>query len=302
VTTASGTGDFLQLSISGIALGCLYALVALGFVLVLRSSGVLNLFQGGFILVSAYLTYEAHVRWQLPFAVAVLVGVLAVVAMGLLVETFLIRRIARRSPLSVILVTIGLLLVTESIVASIWGYEPLSMKDPWGLSKAHLGSATVSQLDLWVIGLTAVLLTAFFLYFKFSLVGVAMRAAGEDPEAAIAQGISPRLILSVAWGISAVIGALTGIALGSAAHGGVQVSLDQVALAALPAVIVGGLYSASGAVVGGLVVGLAQLYAAGYAPTWLGSGFSTVMPYLVMTVMLIIRPHGLFGRQLVRRA
>lgn len=302
VVLASGASDFLQLSVSGIAQGCLYSLVALGFVLVLRSSGVLNLYQGGFILVGAYLVYQAHVVWQLSFVVAALIAAVIVVVLALLVERFLVRRSARSSPLSVILMTIGLLLVTETLVQSFWGSYPLNMHDPWGLARAHIGTATVPQLDVWVIAVTGVLLVAFFLFFKYSIVGVAMRAAGSDPDASVAQGISPRLVLSLAWAISAVIGVLTGIALGASASGGLQISLDQVALGALPALIVGGLYSSVGAVVGGLLVGLAQLYAAGYAPSWLGSGFATVMPYLLMTVILLIRPHGLLGAPSVRRA
>lgn len=299
---AGGGADFVQLTVSGTAQGCLYALVALGFVLVLRSSGVLNLYQGGFILLGAYIVYQGHVSWGLPFAVAAVISAAIVVLLGIAVERVLVRPVARRSQLSVILVTLGLLLVSETIAAAIWGSDPLAMRDPWGLTRAHLGPATVSQLDLWVIGTTVVLLTGFFVFFKFSLAGVAMRAAGSDPEASLAQGISPRLVLTMAWGISAVIGVITGIALGSSANGGVQIGLDQVAIGALPAVIVGGMYSPVGAVVGGVLVGLSQLYAAGYEPSWVGSGFPTVMPYLVMIVVLVVRPHGLFGQRQIRRA
>lgn len=285
------------------SLGCLYALIALGFVIVLKSSGVLNLYQGGFILLGAYTTYQLHVKWGVTFVLAVIAVAVMIALLGVALEYVVVRRLrGSAAEFAVVLVTIGLLLATESLVAATWGYDPLDMKDPWGLKNVHLGSVVVSQRDIWVVGSTVVVLAVFFLLFKYSRIGIAMRAAASDREAAYAQGISPNLVMGLSWAIAGVLGALAGVALGTAVAGGLNVGIDQLAFAALAPVIFGGLTSPAGAVIGGVVVGLAQLYAAGYAPSSLGDGFPTVMPYIVLFVVLLVRPHGLLGKEQVRRA
>lgn len=300
---AFALSTFGQLTASGLALGCLYALIALGFVIVLKSSGILNLYQGGFILLGAYATYQLHVGWGLPFVLAALLVAVGVALLGIAVEFTIVRRLkGSAAEFAVVLVTIGLLLATESLVAATWGYDRLDMKDPWGLKNVHIGSVAVSYRDIWVVGLTIVVLGAFFALFKYSRVGIAMRAAASDREAAYAQGISPNLIMGLSWATAGILGALAGIALGTAVAGGLNVGLDQIAFAALAPVIFGGLISPAGAVIGGIVVGLAQLYAAGYAPASLGDGFPTVMPYIVLFIVLLIRPEGLLGKKQVRRA
>jgi branched-chain amino acid transport system permease protein len=294
---------FGQLTVSGLALGCLYALIALGFVIVLKSSGVLNLYQGGFILLGAYATYQFHVRWGVPFVLAVVAVGAGVALLGVAVEFAIVRRLrGSAADFAVVLVTIGLLLATESLVAATWGYDRLDMKDPWGLKNVYVGSVAISHRDIWVVGSTVVVLGAFFALFKYSRVGIAMRAAASDREAAYAQGISPNLIMGLSWAIAGILGALTGVAMGTAVAGGLSVGIDQIAFAALAPVIFGGLTSPAGAVIGGIVVGLAQLYAAGYAPDAVGEGFPTVMPYIVLFIVLLIRPEGLLGKKQVRRA
>lgn len=294
---------FGQLTASGLALGCLYALIALGFVIILKSNGILSLYQGGFLLLGAYLTYQVHAAWGVPFVLAVVAVAIGVALLGIALEFVVIRRLrGSAAEFAVVLVTIGLLLATQSLVAATWGYTPLNMNDPWGLETVHLGSVAVSHRDIWVVGSTVVVLAVFFVLFKYSRIGIAMRAAASDREAAYAQGISPNVVMGVSWAIAGVLGALAGVALGTAANGGVTVTIDQAGYAALAPVIFGGLISPVGAVIGGLVVGLAQLYAAGYAPASFGDGFATVMPYIVLFAVLLIRPHGLLGKKQVRRA
>ena len=292
-----------QLTASGLALGCLYALIALGFVIILKANGILSLYQGGFLLLGAYLTYQLHAKWGVTFVLAVLAVTVGIAALGVALEFAIIRRLrGSAAEFAVVLVTIGLLLATQSLVAATWGYTPLNMEDPWGLKNVHLGSVAVSHRDIWVVGSTALVLAVFFILFKYSRIGIAMRAAASDREAAYAQGISPNLVMGVSWAIAGILGALAGIALGTAAAGGVTVGIDQASFAALAPVIFGGLTSPAGAVIGGLVVGLAQLYAAGYAPASFGDGFATVMPYIILFVVLLIRPHGLLGKEQIRRA
>jgi branched-chain amino acid transport system permease protein len=299
---AASLTEFLQLTASGLALGCLYGLVALGFVIVLASSGVLNLMHGGFVLLGAYLAYNAHVTWGLPFGVAVVVAAAMCAALGIVLEALVVRRFEAHEHLAALLVTLGLLYVTQPIVTAIWGYDLLNLGDPWGLDTVAVGDVRLTQRDIAVFVITLIVFSAFFALLHCSSLGVAMRAAASDREAAFAQGISPRLVMGLSWAIAGVVGTLAGVLLATAAGGGVRPELAHIGLAALPAIILGGLASPLGAVVGGLVIGLAQQYAAGYAPDWLGQGFSEVMPYVVMTVLLLWRPHGLFGTKTVRRA
>jgi branched-chain amino acid transport system permease protein len=235
-------------------------------------------------------------------ALAVIVAAAICAAVGVVLEAVVVRRFGHHAQLTGLLVTLGLLYVTEPIVSSIWGYDQLNLGDPWALKTVILGDVRLTERDIAVIVITAAVFAGFFALFRYSNLGVAMRAAASDREAAFAQGISPRVVMGLAWGIAGVVGTLAGVLLATAAGGGVRPELANVGLAALPAIILGGLDSPIGAVVGGVVMGLAQQYAAGYAPDWLGQGFSEVMPYLVMTVLLLLRPHGLFGSKAIRRA
>ena len=169
---------FGQLTASGLALGCLYALIALGFVIILKSNGILSLYQGGFLLLGAYLTYQVHAAWGVPFVLAVVAVAIGVALLGIALEFVVIRRLrGSAAEFAVVLVTIGLLLATQSLVAATWGYTPLNMNDPWGLETVHLGSVAVSHRDIWVVGSTVVVLAVFFVLFKYSRIGIAMRAA-----------------------------------------------------------------------------------------------------------------------------
>jgi branched-chain amino acid transport system permease protein len=297
--------NFLQLTASGIALGCLYALVALGFIVVIKATGVFNLMQGGFVLLGAYLTYNAHNTWHLVFPVAVAVAVVLCAAVAVTAELLLFRRLARAGPhglLGAVLLGLGLLIVTQALVTEIWGDTPLLLGDPFGLESVRVAGVAVTQRDLWVMGLSAALLAGFWYLFQRTRLGVAMRAFASDREAALAQGISPTLVASLSWAIAATVGVLAGVMLGSEVGGGVTVTLGQVAFAALPALILGGAGSVLGAVVGGIVLGLAHQYAAGYAPVGLGQGFGQALPFGVMILILVARPRGLFGAEEVRRA
>lgn len=294
--------DFLQLTVSGISLGCQYALVALGFTVILKSSGVMSLFQGGVVLVGAYMTYQAHQGWELPFVLSVLVGVLSAVLLNVLAESQVLRRAKDRSELMLVLITFGLLLAIEPVVAAFWGSDTHNLGDPWGLARVEMGSVSVTTRDVWTIALSVVTLAAVFILFNRTKVGLAMRASASDPEAAAAQGISPRLAQGISWTLAATLAALAGVLMVTAVGGGVRPGVAEVAFAALPALFLGGIGSPIGAVVGGLVIGLTQQWAARYAPESLGQGFSEAFPFMVMILVLLLRPQGLFGEKAVSRA
>lgn len=295
--------QFLQFLFAGVAAGALYALIALGFVIIYKATGVINFAQGGLVLVGAYLAYNAKETWHLPFAVAVIAAMVLCAAVGALIERAVLRPLIGQPVFAVVMVTIGLLFILEQVVTAIWGFNTLTLRDPWGIRVVHAGGVVLALHDLWAIVLAAVTLAAFFLFFRYSRTGVAMRATAFDQEAAIAHGISARRIFGLAWAIAGAVGTLAGVMLASGGHG-VETGIEFSALIAFPAIILGGLDSPAGAVVGGLIIGIVQSLTAGYQPqhaAWLGLGFDSVMPYIVMVVILLVRPYGLFGTPEVRR-
>jgi len=294
----------LELTFAGSIRGALYALVALGFVVIYRATGVINFAQGGLLLLGMYLTYNAHVTWGLPFWPAVALAASLTACAGVVVERTVLRRMAGQPVFAVVMVTLGLLIIVQQAVPTVWGYDRLSLGDPWGLRKVALGGINVDVKDLWTLGLVAGVLLALFAFFRCSRYGVAMRATATDQEAAIAQGISTRLVFGLSWAIAGAVATLAGVML-AAGSGQVEPGKDIIALAAFPAVILGGLDSTLGAVVGGFVIGLSQTLTSGYQPQhapFLGASFDGVMPYVVMVLILLVRPYGLFGTRAVVRA
>ncbi len=295
---------FLELVVAGVANGAQYALVALGFVIIYRATGVINFAQGGFVVLGAYFAYDFHVTLGLPFYLSLVLAMAAGALVGIITEATVLRKMTGEPPFVVIMITIGVLTVIEQVVPTVWGANPVPLKDPWGVRSLQAGHVTLCVADLWTIGLVIAVLVAFFLFFRYSKLGVAMRATAVDLEAALAQGISARRVVSLSWAIAGLVAALAGITLAGGGSG-VSPNIELVALTAFPAIILGGLDSPGGAVVGGIVIGLAQSLTAGYQPqyaSWLGQGFDLVMPYIVMVIVLMIRPYGLFGLRHVRRA
>lgn len=295
--------ELLRLCIAGLALGSQYALIVLGFVVIYRATGVVNFAQGGFVVLGAYLAYNAHNTWGLPFPVSVVVAMIGGAAIGVIVERLILRRMVGQPVFAVIMITIGLFYILEQVVPSIWGPQNLNLGDPWGTRTRTFGDIIVAVRDLWTIALAAAALLAFFLLFRYSKIGVAMRATALDQEAALAQGISARRVFAISWGIAGAVAALAGVTL---AAGSIQVrpTLGLVALIAFPAMILGGLDSPGGAVLGGIIIGVTQTLTAGYQARyfpWAGDGFNSVMPYVVMVLILLVRPFGLFGTKEVRR-
>jgi len=296
--------DLVQLLLAGGALGSAYALICLGFVIIYRATGVINFAQGGLLVLGAFLTHQFAARAGLPFALAVALSMGIVALAGVVVERVVLRRMIGQPVFAVILITLGLLFVFEQVVSAIWGFDLVLLGDPWGVRTIAVGGVTIEIADLWTMGLAAALLAGFFAFFRYSRLGVAMRATASDQEAAIANGISARTIFALAWALSGAVAALAGTLL-AAGPRGVEITLAGVALRAFPAMILGGLDSPGGAVIGGLTIGIIEVVSAAYLTPnvpWLGENVHVVVPYLVMIAVLLVKPYGLFGTREVIRA
>jgi branched-chain amino acid transport system permease protein len=295
--------DFLQFLIAGVSLGAVYALVSIGFVTIYKATGVLNFAQGGFVVLGAMVAHTLRIRLGLPFAVAVLGSMLALALLGAVLERVVLRPLVGKPVFSVTMVSLGLLIVLEQVASAVWGYDPLLLGDPWGVSAIAAGPLTAKVADLWTIAAAVAVLAVLWFFFNRTLRGIAMRATADDPEAALANGIGAGAVYGLAWALAAAIAALAGILLASGSKG-VDLSLSQIALRAFPAMILGGLDAPGGAVLGGFIIGITEVMAAGYltpnAP-WLGANIHAVAPYLIMLLVLLVRPYGIAGTAEVRR-
>jgi branched-chain amino acid transport system permease protein len=262
------------------------------------------------VLLGAYVCYNAHQTWGLNFYLSIVVSMAIVAAVGVLIEFLVLRRMVGQPVFAIIMITIGLLFLIQETVTSIWGPRNLDLGDPWGIKSVTIGGVVIEEKDIATLVLAALVLAAFFLLFRFSKVGVAMRATAFDQEAALAQGISARRVFALSWAIAGAVAALAGVTAG-AGVGNVQPFLGNLALIAFPAMILGGLDSPGGAVIGGLIIGVTQTLTQGWQggvlswlpefPEFLGEGFDAVMPFIVMVLILMFRPYGLFGTPEVRR-
>jgi branched-chain amino acid transport system permease protein len=295
--------EFLQHVLDGVALGSTYALVALGFVVIYKATAVINFAQGGFVLLGAYFAYNATATWSVPFYVSILIAVGLGAVLGGLVEVLILRRMVGQQHFSLIMITIGLLFIIEIAAARVWGFENLNLGDPWGIKVEHVGAFVLSQRNIATVVMGTIVVALFFAFFRYSSMGVAMRATALDEEAALAQGISVRRVNLLSWAIAGGVAAMAGVTLAS---GPAQLApqIEFVALLAFPAIILGGLDSPLGAVVGGLIIGITQVLTASYQHQyfdWAWTGLDKVTPYLVMIIILLVRPYGLFGTKDVRR-
>jgi branched-chain amino acid transport system permease protein len=279
--------ELAQLLVKGAALGSVYALVALGFVVVFKATGVINFAQGSLMLVGSYLTFTASAGGGVPFALAVALAAAGAVAVGLVVERLVVRRLVGQPVVSVVLATVGIAIVLDQLVTVVWGFQPHHLADPWGARSLRVAGVVLSQVDVATVAVVAALAAALSAFFRRTRMGLALRAAASDLEAAAAQGISPAVVSRLSWALAAGVAAVAGALLASGPAAATP-SLGEQALRAFPAVLLGGFESLGGAVAGGVVIGVVEVLTAGYLP-----GQELVAPYVVMLAVLLVRPSGL---------
>ena len=286
---------FLQLTVSGLSTGMTYALAAAGFVVVYKASDVINFAQGDLLLLGTYLGFFALAQVGLPWSAGVVVAVLLAVVAGVAVERLVLRPLVGEPVISMVMATIGLSSVLRAVVNAVWGPSPRSFQPFLPSGGVSIGPAVVSAGRLLSTPIALAALGALGLFFRYARDGIAMRAVADDQQAALSMGISIPRVFGVAWGLAAASAAVGGIMLANVV--GVSPNVSAIGLRVFPVVVLGGLDSIGGAVIGGAVIGLLEVYAGGY----LGHGLSLVVPYVALVLMLMVRPYGLFGKEIIER-
>jgi branched-chain amino acid transport system permease protein len=290
---------FLQLVIQGLAVGSVYALVALGFVLIYKASSVINFAQGELLMVGAYVCLALLTTFQVPFWAAFFLTMAFSVILALLIERLVLRPMIGEPAISIIMITIGLSLVLKSSVAAIWGVEIRAFPSIFPETPLRVGEIIVSQVYVYTFLASMVFLVLFALFFKYSRMGIAMRATANSNQVALSMGISVKKVFAISWCVAAVVSAVGGILIGNI--NGVNITLSSVGLKVFPAVILGGLDSIPGAVLGGLIIGVLENLSGGYLDQFFGGGVKEVAPFVVLVIILMIKPYGLFGTEEIER-
>jgi branched-chain amino acid transport system permease protein len=290
---------FLMTLITGILVGGIYALVALGWVLIYKCSGVLNLAMGELTLIGAYVSlsfYQAGVPFILSVCLTLLVGI----ALGFLTERIFLDRLIGEPILAVIMVTVGLSFFFRGIVEFIFGTDTRVFTPPiFSIKPITLGYLKVSPVYLWSFILAMVLLVVFVAFFKYTRWGLSMQATADDETAALSLGVSARFVYAAAWAIAFMSAGVGGALLGNI--NGVNISVGHLGLLVLPAVVLGGLNSVPGAIVGGIIIGLLENFSGTYLDEFFPGGVKEIMPFAVMAVFLLFKPYGLWGWERIER-
>ncbi|MBN1161129.1 MAG: branched-chain amino acid ABC transporter permease [Dehalococcoidales bacterium] len=291
--------DFLQFTITGLSVGMVYALIALGFVLVWKASSVANLALGQIVLISSWFSYSMLEQAGLPAYIGLPIVVIFALFLGWVIERFALRPLIAQPILSLIAVTLGVGYFLEGLITFIWPLSTAALPSLFPKEVIHIGSAVISQEYLWVIGICLLVFLSLVFFFRYHRMGIAMRATADDQIAVQACGIPVTRVFSTSWMFACVVAAIGGVlisSIGSISHG-----LVETGLKAFSVVILGGLDSFVGAMVAGPVIGLAETYGGGYLTEYLWAGVRDVIPFIIIIIVMVIKPFGLFGEERIER-
>jgi branched-chain amino acid transport system permease protein len=285
--------DILQLLVSGIASGCIYGLLALGFVLIYKASEAVNFAQGDMLMLGAFLgiAFINTGNADLPFLLGLTLAALVMGVFGYLLDRFVLRGIFGQPQFAMVILTIALGFLIRFAAGAIWGHDPVSLQTPFAGKTLELGSLIIPVVDAVIIIATVALTTTLYFFFAHTRLGVAMQASSQNQMAAYYMGIPVKRVNSIVWALSGVVAAIAGVLF--AAKGAVEPSVGLLfGIKAFAAAVIGGLGSLPGALAGGLLVGIVEPFAARYLP----AGSSQIAPYVLMLLVLILRPGGLFAQ------
>ncbi len=283
--------EILQLTIAGVAIGCIYALIALGFVLIYKATEVVNFAQGDVMMLGAFVAFTFAGLWHFPFWLSVIFAIAVLAVVGALFNRFLLRPIIGQPPFAAVMVTLAAGFVIRGVATMIpgWGADTYALKAPYSDGVIKIGGLAILSDHIAIIVLTTLLCAGLYLFFKNTRVGIAMQATSQNQLAANYVGIPVPKINMLIWGISAGVAAFAAVLLAPITF--VHSNMGLVGLKAFPAAVVGGFGSIPGAIVGGLIIGLVESYAGFYLP----EGFKDVAAYIVVLLVLLIRPSGIFA-------
>jgi branched-chain amino acid transport system permease protein len=284
---------------NGILIGLMYSLIALGFVLVYKATDAINFAQGEFVMIAGFVVAVAIAVYGAPLWLAVAVGLAGMIGFGFALERVMLRKLIGRPVIAVVMATIGLAAVLRGFGPLVWGAGTKSLPLPIPEEPVVLGPLFIPPIQLVGAGVSLLFLAAFSWFFLRSRRGIAMRAVADNQQVAMAMGINVERYFGLAWAMTGIVSALGGIVWGNLL--GVDVQLSLVGLKVFPVVILGGLDSIPGAIVGGLIVGLVENMAAGYIDPYVGGGTKDFAPYVLMIVALMVRPYGIFGKAIIER-
>jgi len=292
-------GFFGLLMSNGILIGLMYSLIAMGFVLVYKATDAINFAQGEFVMIAGFVVAAALGMYGAPLWLAVAVGLGGMIGFGFGLERVMLRRLIGRPIIAVVMATIGLAAVLRGLGPLVWGAETRPLQLPISDEPIVWGPLFVPPIQLLGALVSLLFVGVFGWFFLKSRKGIAMRAVADSQQVAMAMGINVERYFALAWAMTGVVSALGGIIWGSLL--GVDVHLALVGFKVFPVVILGGLDSIPGAVVGGLIVGVVENVAAGYIDPYVGGGTKDFIPYVLMIVALMVRPYGIFGKTIIER-
>lgn len=289
--------QFFQLLISGVAQGCIYGLIALGFVLIYKATETVSFAQGELMMLGAFACLVAMTMFGLPYWVSILGAILVMALLGMLIELAVIRPILGQPAFSIVMLTIGIGYVARGLITMIpnIGTDTLALPVPYKDELWKAGGLVLNVEHMVVIVATGVLCVLLFALFRYSKLGIAMQAASQNQLAAYYMGIPVKRLNGIAWGLAAAVACIAGMLLAPITF--VHANMGFIGLKAFPAAVVGGFGSLPGAIVGGLVIGLVESFSGFYLP----DGFKDTAAYIVVLVMLMVKPNGLFGEQLRKK-
>ena len=291
--------EFLQFTITGLTVGLVYALIALSFVLIWKSSGVANLALGELVLISAWFTYAMLVQVGFPYWLGFPIVIVFAMALGWLIERFAMRPLIAQPILSLITVTLGLAYFLRGVVTFIWPWSVDALPRFFPTEPIHFGPAVVSQEYIWAGAISLVLFGGLTLFYKYHKMGIAMRATADDQFAVQACGIPVTSIFSTSWMLACVVAAVGGVLLASI--GGITFGLVETGLKSFSVVILGGLDSFLGAIIAGPIIGLAENLGGGYLSPIVWKGIKDIIPFIIIIIVMFIKPYGLFGEVRIER-
>jgi branched-chain amino acid transport system permease protein len=290
---------FTEVLIGGLLSGVMYSLVAIGFVLIYKTSGVLNFAQGAMLLFAA-LTFVSQVERGVPFGLALVVTFAAMVVLGIVIERTVLRPLVNRPPIVLFMATLGLSYIIEGAAQLLWGTQVHGLDLGIDDLPLEIGGVLISKFDLFAAGVAATMAALLTVFFRYTRIGLAFRAVADDQFAALAVGLRLPRIWAAVWAAAGLVALVAGLLWG--ARLGVQFSLSLVVLKALPVLVLGGFDSILGAIIGGLLIGASEKLAEVYLGPVIGSGIEGWFAYVVALAFLLVRPGGLFGQKLVERA